>query len=57
VTLQATLLARFAPTHVADAFIASRLGGRHGATFGTLDADLCASHARAIIDRAFGPQS
>ena len=43
VTLQASLLARYAPTEVADAFIASRLGGQHGVTFGTLDADLSAS--------------
>ena len=53
VTLQASLLARHAPTVVADAFVASRLGGGHGVTFGTLDADLSTSHARAIVDRAF----
>jgi putative acyl-CoA dehydrogenase len=53
VTLQAALLARHAPTTVADAFIASRLGGRHGVTFGTIDADLSAHHATTIVDRAF----
>lgn len=53
VTLQAALLARYAPTVVADAFIASRLGGEHGVTFGTLDADMSAAHARTLVDRAF----
>ena len=53
VTLQASLLARHAPSVVADAFVASRLGGRHGVTFGTLDADVSAAHARTIVDRAF----
>jgi putative acyl-CoA dehydrogenase len=52
VTLQASLLARYAPTQVADAFIASRLGGQHGATFGTLDAGLSSRDARTLIDRA-----
>lgn len=52
VTLQASLLARCAPTEVADAFVASRLGGAHGMTFGTLDAGLSATTARTIIDRA-----
>ena len=51
-TLQASLLAQHAPTEVADAFVASRLGGEHGVTFGTLDAGLSARHARAIVDRA-----
>ncbi|TQF06007.1 isovaleryl-CoA dehydrogenase [Kitasatospora acidiphila] len=36
VTLQAALLVRHAPAAVADAFCASRLGGDHGAAFGTL---------------------
>jgi putative acyl-CoA dehydrogenase len=52
-TLQAALLTRYAPTVVADAFIASRLGGAHGVTFGTLDAELAAADARTIVDRAF----
>ncbi|NNM45144.1 DNA alkylation response protein [Knoellia sp. DB2414S] len=52
-TLQASLLVRHAPDAVAEAFIASRLGGDHGATFGTLDAGLTATSARTIIDRAW----
>lgn len=52
VTLQASLLARSAPAEVADAFVASRLGGAHGMTFGTLQAGLSAATARTIIDRA-----
>jgi putative acyl-CoA dehydrogenase len=53
VTLQASLLARYAPSVVSDAFVASRLGGDHGATFGTLDAGLSAASAAALVDRAF----
>jgi putative acyl-CoA dehydrogenase len=53
VTLQASLLARYAPAVVSDAFVASRLGGDHGATFGTLDAGLSATSAAALVDRAF----
>ncbi|WP_230209227.1 acyl-CoA dehydrogenase family protein [Nostocoides sp. HKS02] len=53
VTLQASLLAQYAPTEVADAFSASRLGGAHGTTFGTLDAPLAVATARGIVDRAF----
>jgi putative acyl-CoA dehydrogenase len=52
-TLQAGLLAQYAPTEVSEAFVASRLGGEHGATFGTLDDQLATGSARAIIDRAF----
>jgi putative acyl-CoA dehydrogenase len=52
-TLQASLLVRYAPDEVADAFVASRLGGDHGATFGTLDAGLVTSSARRIVDRAW----
>jgi putative acyl-CoA dehydrogenase len=52
-TLQAALLAQYAPTEVSEAFVASRLGGAHGATFGTLDDQLATGSARAIIDRAF----
>ncbi|MDQ4040259.1 MAG: acyl-CoA dehydrogenase family protein [Actinomycetota bacterium] len=36
--LQASLLVRFAPTAVADAYVASRLGGDAGLAFGTLPA-------------------
>ncbi|MGA8978081.1 MAG: acyl-CoA dehydrogenase family protein, partial [Pedococcus sp.] len=53
ITLQASLLAQYAPTVVADAFIASRLGGAHGITFGTLDAGLSTASARTLVDRAF----
>lgn len=52
-TLQACLLVQHAPTVVADAFVASRLGGEHGVTFGTLDASLSAATARTLVDRAF----
>lgn len=55
-TLQASLLVQHAPQEVADAFVASRLGGAHGATFGTLDADLATSTARSIVDRAWPVQ-
>ncbi|WP_406830538.1 acyl-CoA dehydrogenase family protein [Pedococcus sp. KACC 23699] len=53
-TLQGALLAQYAPTAVADAFVASRLGGAHGVTFGTLDARLSAAVASSLVDRAFG---
>jgi putative acyl-CoA dehydrogenase len=36
IVLQASLLVRHAPRAVADAFCASRLGGDHGAVYGTL---------------------
>ncbi|MGY1438732.1 acyl-CoA dehydrogenase family protein [Streptomyces reniochalinae] len=47
--LQGSLLVRFAPPEVADAFCASRLGGDWGAAFGTLPsgADL-----EALVERA-----
>jgi putative acyl-CoA dehydrogenase len=51
-TLQAALLVQLAPAEVADAFVASRLGGGHGSTFGTLDSGLSERHARALVDRA-----
>ncbi|MFF5496860.1 acyl-CoA dehydrogenase family protein [Streptomyces aquilus] len=38
--LQGSLLVRYAPPEVADAFCASRLGGDAGATFGTLPSTL-----------------
>jgi putative acyl-CoA dehydrogenase len=46
--LQASLLVRFAPGEVADAYCASRLGGQWAGTFGTLPrgADL-----RAVVER------
>ncbi len=48
-TLQGSLLARHAPHMVSDAFIASRLGGDWGHSFGALPP---AADARAIVDRA-----
>ncbi|HEY0614945.1 MAG TPA: isovaleryl-CoA dehydrogenase [Candidatus Elarobacter sp.] len=48
--LQASLLARYAPSAVADAFCASRLGGEGGLAFGTLPA---AADTHAILDRAW----
>ena len=48
-TLQASLLVRFAPSYVADAFCASRLGGDWGYAFGDLPVGV---DARAIIQRA-----
>ncbi len=47
--LQGSLLVRHAPTAVADAFCASRLGGDGGLEYGTLPAD---SDFGAIIGRA-----
>jgi putative acyl-CoA dehydrogenase len=47
--LQGSLLVRFAPAAVADAFCASRLGGDWGHAFGTLPARI---DAAAIIERA-----
>jgi putative acyl-CoA dehydrogenase len=48
-TLQGSLLARHAPHAVSDAFIASRLGGDWGHSFGALPAD---ADTRAIVARA-----
>jgi putative acyl-CoA dehydrogenase len=47
--LQGSLLVRFAPPQVADAFCASRLGGDHGASFGTLPTGL---DLESVVDRA-----
>ncbi|MFE9353264.1 acyl-CoA dehydrogenase family protein [Streptomyces olivaceoviridis] len=47
--LQGSLLVRFAPPEVADAFCASRLGGDHGASFGTLPTGL---DLESVVDRA-----
>ncbi|MDE3231169.1 MAG: DNA alkylation response protein, partial [Chloroflexota bacterium] len=49
-TLQASLLARHAPAAVADAFIASRLGGDWGHTYGALPPGV---DATAIVARAW----
>ncbi|MEV6488103.1 acyl-CoA dehydrogenase family protein [Actinoplanes sp. NPDC051633] len=50
--LQGSLLVRHAPPVVADAFCASRLGGDHGRTFGTLPPGV---DTAAIVDRAAPP--
>jgi putative acyl-CoA dehydrogenase len=47
--LQGSLLVRYAPAPVADAFCASRLAGDHGLAFGTLPPG---SGTAAILDRA-----
>ena len=47
--LQGSLLVRFAPSGVADAFCASRLGGDWGTTFGTLPHTL---DLAAVVERA-----
>jgi putative acyl-CoA dehydrogenase len=47
--LQGSLLVRFAPAAVADAFCASRLGGEYAGTLGTLPPGL---ELRAVVDRA-----
>ncbi len=49
---QASLLVRYAPADVADAFIATRLEGQHGATFGTSE-PIPYTAQTAILDRAF----
>ena len=52
VALQGSLLVRHSPAPVADAFIASRVAGAHGATFGTLDPDAVDAAAPGLLDRA-----
>ncbi|MFF3285940.1 acyl-CoA dehydrogenase family protein [Streptomyces sp. NPDC003023] len=47
--LQGSLLVRWAPPEVSDAFCASRLGGDHGSAFGTLPHTL---DLAAIVERA-----
>ncbi|MCX4820073.1 acyl-CoA dehydrogenase family protein [Streptomyces sp. NBC_01142] len=47
--LQASLLVRWAPPEVADAFCASRLGGDWGTTFGTLPHTL---DLRSVVERS-----
>jgi putative acyl-CoA dehydrogenase len=49
--LQASLLVQHSPGPVADAFVASRIAGRRGHSFGSLDVDL-AGATSAVIDRA-----
>ena len=49
VAIQASLLIRYAPNEVADAFVASRIADDGGRVFGTLSSDAAFDH---IIDRA-----
>jgi putative acyl-CoA dehydrogenase len=49
VALQASLMVRHAPAAVADAFVATRIGGDWGHTFGTLPAS---ANVGAILARA-----
>jgi len=51
-TLQASLLIRYAPAYVADLFVASRLDGRHGHTFGTLSPEAVRATGTQVVDRA-----
>ncbi len=51
-TLEAALLVQHSPGPVADAFIASRLRGEHGATFGTLGASVGSSTVDLLLERA-----
>ena len=48
--LQGSLLVRFAPAEVADAFCGSRLGTSYDGTFGTLAS--AASDLRVLVERA-----
>jgi putative acyl-CoA dehydrogenase len=48
-TLQGSLLVRYAPVAVADAFCATRLGGDWGYSFGTLPRS---ADVAAVLDRA-----
>ncbi|MFP5334809.1 MAG: acyl-CoA dehydrogenase family protein [Actinomycetes bacterium] len=50
VTLQASLLVRFSPPEVADAFVATRIRGGGGMTFGTLPTSAAA--AAAVVQRS-----
>ncbi|HEX8971875.1 acyl-CoA dehydrogenase family protein [Oryzihumus sp.] len=52
-TLQASLLVRFAPAYVSGLFVASRLGGEHGHSFGTLPAAAVRTAGTQVVDRAF----
>jgi putative acyl-CoA dehydrogenase len=49
VVLQGSLMLRYAPAAVADAYAATRLGGDRGATFGALPAGL---DTEALVERA-----
>ena len=48
VAFQAALLVQHSPAPVADAFLASRIAGRRGGAFGSLDADLAGATGELI---------
>ena len=43
---------RYSPGPVGDAFVASRLGGDHGSTFGTLGASIGPEAVSLLLERA-----
>ena len=51
-TFQASLMVTHAPAEVAEAFVESRLGAGHGATFGTLDTGLVTLAGATTLDRS-----
>lgn len=51
-TSQASLMVLHSPADMAEAFVASRLGGAKGETFGTLDPGLVALAGQSAIERA-----
>ncbi len=51
-TLQGALLVQHSPGPVADAFVASRIRGERGSTFGTLGASVGSAAVDLLIDRA-----
>lgn len=51
-TSQASLMVLHSPAEMAEAFVASRLGGAKGETFGTLDPGLVALAGQSAIERA-----
>jgi putative acyl-CoA dehydrogenase len=54
-TFQAALLVRHSPGPVADAFVASRLGGDHGVSFGTLGPAIGSDAVTLLLERALAP--
>lgn len=51
-TVQASLMVTHSPAEMAEAYVASRLGGGAGTTFGTLDPGLVTLAGERAIDRA-----
>jgi len=52
IALEGSLLARHSPPEISDAFIATRVAGDHGATFGTMPSSLAIAR---LVDRAPTP--